>query len=115
MKNLFIILFVLVSVICNAQSIHSGLKPLPDLVVNGYAKVHKGYKNNTKSGVITPCEFTVFSDRIVCACGSSTIDFYRIFDGKAYKTDKGKILEFEDTAKYIVLLYSKDTIYILEK
>lgn len=108
MKQTFIFIIILVGTYLPAQ-IHNDLKPMPDIIKEGYAKVYTAFKVTEKSQ--TECTATVYSDEIIVECGSLIQTFSAVYPEKVYRDNKGKLIEAVKKDGYFILVPTKTTSY----
>jgi hypothetical protein len=114
MKNLLFV-FLLLPIFATAQTnLHSGLLPMPELD-SRYYRAHTVIKHSVKTEKQTECVATVYSDKIIIACGNTNISLYPCLNGLGYKNDTGKILEAIEYGEYIILEYTSNTHYYINK
>ena len=112
MKKAIIILLYLLPILGVSQSLHAGLKAIPDL--SEYRREVKCYKHSIKTQTTTECTAYIFSDVIVIRNSNSILEFSKVYP-RVYRDPKGKLVEMDEDETYYYLRVSTQTLYLIKK
>ena len=115
MKTILIIYTLLLVYNVQAQNIHTGLKPYPDLKELGVIKYNKAYKYNPTTKKQTEGVATVYNNGILLSFGSTVKVFNLEHGDNIYSDDEGKLFKayVDSEGVYLIFEVTPQTVYLI--